>query len=271
MAVTVTRREIIDLLDGKHERHGALVANAVHGLILLSAIAIAVETEPAVPDGLRDWLIGFEVFVVAVFSLDYGLRLWASPHPLRYALSFWGIIDLLSILPAIALLTPEWQAVRALRLVRLMKLFRSSRSLYRLVIAFKQVRTELVAFSIIAGLMLYVSAVGIYLFEHGEQPEVFTSIITSLWWALASFTTVGYGDMVPITPGGRLFTAFVLFIGLGIIAVPAAIVTTALLEAETNIRPRRRRTRESDTFDDRFDDNNDDHTDTNPGETKHGE
>ena len=73
--------------------------------------------------------------------------------------------------------------------------------------------------------MLYVSAVGIYLFEHEAQPEVFSSILTSLWWAVASFTTVGYGDMVPITPGGRLFTALVLFIGLGIIAVPAAIVT----------------------------------------------
>lgn len=236
----MTRAEIIGLLDGKHPRHGGLVANGVHVLIVLSALAIAIETEPNVSAGLRAWLVGFEVFVVAIFALEYLVRLWASPHPLRYATSFWGIVDLMSVLPAIALLTPEWQAVRALRLVRLLKLFRSSRALYRLVVALGQVRSELIAFGIIAALMLYVSAVGIYLFEHEAQPEVFTSIITSLWWALASFTTVGYGDMVPITPGGRLFTAFVLFIGLGIIAVPAAIVTTALLEAETNIRPRKR-------------------------------
>jgi len=129
--------------------------------------------------------------------------------------------------------------VRALRLVRLLKLFRSSHSLERLVEAMVQVRGELVVFGVISALTLYVSAVGIYIFEHEAQPEVFTSILTSLWWAVASFTTVGYGDMVPITAGGRVFTSFVLFLGLGIVAVPAAIVTTALLESETNLRRRR--------------------------------
>lgn len=235
----MTRAEIIALLDGTHDRHGGLVSHSIHVLIVASAIAIALETEPSVPATLHRVLYGFEIFVVAVFAAEYALRLVATPNPLRYALSFWGIVDLLSFLPAIALLTPEWQVVRALRLVRLLKLFRSSRSLDRLVEAMRQVRGELFVFGVIAALMLYVSAVGIYLFEHEAQPEVFTSILTSLWWAVASFTTVGYGDMVPITPGGRLFTTIVLFIGLGIIAVPAAIVTTALLEAETNIRKRR--------------------------------
>ncbi len=235
----MTKAEIIALLDGTHDRHGGLVAHAIHTLIVLSAIAIALETEPTVPPTLHRLLYGFEVFVVGVFAAEYTLRLLATKHPLRYAVSFWGIVDLLAFLPAIALLTPEWQVVRALRLVRLFKLFRASQSLDRLVEAMRQVRGELFVFGVISALMLYVSAVGIYLFEHEAQPEVFTSILTSLWWALASFTTVGYGDMVPITPGGRLFTAIVLFIGLGIIAVPAAIVTTALLEAETNIRKRR--------------------------------
>jgi voltage-gated potassium channel len=235
----VTRSEIIQLLDGTHERHGARVAHIIHLLIVASAIAIAVETEPETPRAIRKFFYDFEVVVVGVFTAEYVARLLASRHPLRYAFSAWGIIDLLSILPAIALLQPEWQAVRALRLVRLLKLFRSSRSMHRLMMAFREVRGELAVFGVIAGLLLYVSAVGIYLFEHDAQPQVFSSIITSLWWALASFTTVGYGDMVPITPGGRIFTALVLFIGLGIIAVPAAIVTTALLESETNLRKRR--------------------------------
>jgi voltage-gated potassium channel len=235
----VKRSEIIELLDGTHERHGGRVAFAIHVLIVLSAIAIALETEPSIPPVLRGLLHGFEIALVGIFATEYLLRLLASPKPMHYALSLWGIIDLLSFLPAIALLTPEWQVVRALRLVRLLKLFRSSRSLDRLVVAMREVRGELFVFGVIAALMLYVSAVGIYLFEHDAQPEVFTSILTSLWWAVASFTTVGYGDMVPVTLGGRLFTTLVLFIGLGIIAVPAAIVTTALLEAETNIRKRR--------------------------------
>ncbi len=232
------RSDIIQLLDGTHEEKGNLVAWIMNGLIILSAIAIALETEPGLPQGLRIWLFRFEILLLGIFAAEYFVRILASPRPFGYVFSFWGIIDLLSFLPAVLLLTPEWQAIRAfrlLRLVRLLKLFRSLHALDRLVAAFREVREELVLFVIIAALMLYVSAVGIYIFEHEAQPEAFRSIPMSLWWAVATFTTVGYGDMYPITPGGRLFTSAILFIGLGIVAVPAAIVTTALLEAETNI------------------------------------
>ncbi|HFQ15341.1 MAG TPA: ion transporter [Rhodobacteraceae bacterium] len=232
------RSDIIHLLDGTHDDKSNFVAWVMNGLIILSAIAIALETEPGLPSGVQFWLYRFEIFLLAVFALEYAVRIYASERPLKYIFSFWGIIDLLSFLPAIALLTPEWQAVRALRLirlVRLLKLFRSLHALDRLVAAFREVRDELILFVIIAALMLYVSAVGIFIFEHEAQPESFTSIPMSLWWAVATFTTVGYGDMYPITPGGRIFTTAILFIGLGIVAVPAAIVTTALLEAETNI------------------------------------
>lgn len=235
----MTRREIIDILDGSHPSFGGIVARGMDALILLSAIAIALETEPGLPAALRKFLFGFEVMVLGVFTLEYLLRLICSPRPLRYVFSFWGLIDLLTILPAIALLTPQWQAVRIfrlLRLVRIAKLFRGSHAMERLVTAFQEVRAELAIFGIIAALMLYVASVGIYIFEHDAQPEVFSSIPQSLWWAVASFTTVGYGDMVPITNGGRVFTTLVLFLGLGIIAVPSAIITTALLEADTNIQ-----------------------------------
>ena len=235
----LTRSGINAALDGTHPRLGEWAAHAILALIVLSAIAIALETEPALPTAMRKALYGFEVIVLVVFTLEYLLRVWAADRRWAYVFSIWGMVDLLSVLPAILFVTPQWQVVRALRLVRLLKLFRTSRALDRLVLALRAVRGELFVFGVISALMLYVSAVGIYLFEHRAQPEVFSSILTSLWWAVASFTTVGYGDMVPITPGGRLFTTFVLFIGLGIIAVPAAIVTTALLESETNIRRRR--------------------------------
>ncbi len=238
------RAEVIQVLDGTHPERSDIIAWIMNGLILLSAIAIALETEPGMPAGLHIWLFRFEVLLLGVFALEYLVRIWASPRPLRYIFSFWGIVDLLSFAPAVLLLTPQWQAIRAfrlLRLVRLLKLFRSLHALDRLVAAFKDVREELILFAIIAGLMLYVSAVGIYIFEHEAQPEAFSSIPMALWWAVATFTTVGYGDMYPITPGGRLFTSAILFIGLGIVAVPAAIVTTALLEAETNIGKKRTR------------------------------
>ncbi|HCQ64965.1 MAG TPA: ion transporter [Rhodobacteraceae bacterium] len=235
----MTRSGINAALDGNHPRLGGRVAHAILVLIGLSAIAIALESEPGIPTTMRQALYAFEFLTLCIFALEYLLRIWSATNRWGYVFSFWGLVDLVSILPAIAFITPQWQVVRALRLVRLLKLFRSSRSLDRLVVALRAVRGELFVFGVISALMLYVSAVGIYLFEHEAQPEVFTSILTSLWWAVASFTTVGYGDMVPITPGGRLFTTFVLFIGLGIIAVPAAIVTAALLESETNIRRRR--------------------------------
>lgn len=229
------RAKIIQLLDGTHPGDSRAVALALNGLILLSAIAIAVETMPTLSDQAHRLLGIFEIVVLVIFALEYGTRVICAPRPLRYIFSFWGLIDLLAILPLLALLQPQWTAVRVLRLlrlIRLLKLFRTSRALDRMARAFQAVKGELTVFGVLAGMMLYVSAVGIYVFEHPVQPEAFSSIPMSLWWAVASLTTVGYGDLVPITLGGRLFTTLVLFIGLGIVAGPAAIITTALLEAD---------------------------------------
>lgn len=233
----MNKARVQDILDGHLHLGGVNIGRLMDALILLSAIAVALETMPNLPTGLRHFLFGFEIFVLGTFLIEYVLRLLVAHRPFRYMFSFWGIVDLLSILPALAFLTPQWMVVRTfrlLRLVRLFKLFRGSHAMKRLVVAFQNVRGELLVFGVIAALMLYISAVGIYIFEHDAQPEVFSSIPNSLWWAVASFTTVGYGDMFPITPGGRIFTTFVLFIGLGVIAVPSAIITAALLESGSN-------------------------------------
>ena len=236
----MTRRDVIEILDGHHGQVGRRVAFFMHALILLSAIAIAFETVETMAPGIHAALYWFEVFVLVIFVAEYVLRLTCSERPLHYAFSFWGIIDLLACLPALALIQTEWQVVRTIRLirlVRLLKLFRTTTAFDRLTRAYTEVRGELIIFVILAGLVLYVSAVGIYLFEHEAQPEAFSSIPISLWWAVASFTTVGYGYLVPITTGGRIFTTFVLFIGLGVVAVPAAIVTAALLETQSVPKP----------------------------------
>jgi voltage-gated potassium channel len=89
-------------------------------------------------------------------------------------------------------------------------------------------KEELAIFTFASVLMIYLAAVGIYHFEHAAQPEVFKSIFDCLWWAVATLTTVGYGDVFPITLGGRLFTFFVLMIGLGLVAVPTGIVASSL-------------------------------------------
>lgn len=235
------RAEILQILDGTHPRVGRSVALVMDGLILLSAAAIAVETVEGLTPLAHTLLYSFEILIVGVFATEYFTRLFLTENRTKYVFSFWGIIDLLAWLPALLMFIPAFQAIRVLRLIRLLrliKLFNTAPALERLVRAFIRVRAELVVWGVLSILLLYISAVGIYLFEHPAQPEVFSSIPAALWWSVVSFTTVGYGDMFPITTGGRLLSTLFLFVGLGIFTVPAAIVTTALLEAETTVRPR---------------------------------
>ena len=159
-----------------------------------------------------------------------GRPYWVK-RPLQYARSFYGIIDLLAILPFYLSGTVSLQALRILRLLRLfriLKLARYNAALVRIGKAVSMAKEELVLFSIVTLMLLYLSALGIYHFEHAAQPEHFRSIFDSLWWAAATLTTVGYGDIYPITLGGRLFTFVVLMLGLGVVAVPTGIIASAL-------------------------------------------
>lgn len=233
------REEYIQILDGTHPDHGRGIALAHQGLIVASGLAISLETIPTLPHWAHVGLTAFEVFVIAVFVVEYIARIVCAPKPLRYIFSFWGIIDLLSCLPALLIVQSQWAALRSfrlLRLVRLLKLMHANRALRRLETALVQCRGELLVFVFLAAIVLYIAAVGIFIFEHDAQPERFNSIPKSLWWAVVSFTTVGYGDMYPITPEGRLFTAAILVVGLGVIAVPTAIITTALLNTDISRR-----------------------------------
>jgi len=97
--------------------------------------------------------------------------------------------------------------------------------------AFTLVKEEIILFFVVTAILLYLTAAGIYYFEHQLQPDAFSSIFSGLWWAVATLTTVGYGDVYPVTTGGKIFTFFVLIIGLGIVAVPSGLMASALSEA----------------------------------------
>ncbi len=229
------RTDLPLILDGVHPDYSRTIALTHQGLIVVSALAISLETVPDLPPLVHALLAGFEVFVLVVFTAEYLTRLVCAERPLRYALSFWGIVDLLACLPLLTFLSPEVAAVRTLRLLRLLrllKLLHSNHALLRLQAAVHAIRRELTVFVFLAAITLYIAAVGIYIFEHEAQPDAFSSIPVSLWWAIVSFTTVGYGDIYPITPEGRVFTAVILFIGLGIIAVPTALITSALINTD---------------------------------------
>jgi len=128
------------------------------------------------------------------------------------------------------------RVLRLLRLVRLLKLLHTNRAMKRLQLALRSIRGELAVFAVLACIVLYIAGVGIYIFEHEAQPEAFSSLPISLWWAIVSFTTVGYGDIYPITAAGRIFTAALLFVGLGVIAVPTALISSALIRTDLDRR-----------------------------------
>jgi len=200
-------------------------------LIVLSIVTFSVETLPNLDTGTRELLEITEVIIVIIFTLEYFLRLYVAEKKISYVLSFYGVVDLIAILPFYILSGVDLQSVRVFRMLRFfraIKLFRYNKAMRRFLRAFAIIKEEIILFTVVTAMLLYLSAVGIYFFENEAQPEAFKSIFHSLWWAVATLTTVGYGDIYPVTIGGRIFTFVILMIGLGIIAVPAGLLASAL-------------------------------------------
>lgn len=228
------RERLWNIIEDNTTRKGRIFDYFIQSLIMLSLVAFAVETLPDLSQPTRDLLFGFEVFCVAVFTIEYVLRIYVAKNPLKYIFSFYGIIDLLAILPFYLTTTLDFRALRSLRILRLFrafKLVRYNQALKRFNLAARLVKEELVLFFVISLIAIYLTASGIYFFENEAQPESFSSIFHSFWWAVVTLTTVGYGDVYPITTGGKIFTFFVLIIGVGIVTIPAGLVASALSRA----------------------------------------
>ena len=213
------------LLD--HPVAGGIIAT----LILFSTVCFSLETLPNLRPLTREFLYYSEVVVVAIFTAEYLYRVHVAKNRLKFIFSFYGLVDLLAILPfylATAVDLRTQRLVRLLRLARLLKLVRYHRAIARLGKAFMLAREELIIFTVGTLIFLYLAAVGIYYFENSAQPDKFRSIFDSLWWAVTSLTTVGYGDIYPITVGGRVFSFIVLMLGLGLVAMPTGIMASAL-------------------------------------------
>jgi len=203
----------------------------IQTLIVVSLIAFSIETLPGLSKETYIFLSNIETIVVIIFSIEYVLRIFVTEKKLSYIFSFYGLVDLLAILPYYLSGSISLQTLRILRLIRLfriLKLARYNEALRRIGKALSIAKEELILFGFVTLMLLYLSALGIYHFEHIAQPDNFKSIFDSLWWAVATLTTVGYGDVYPITLGGRLFTFIVLMLGLGVVAVPTGIIASAL-------------------------------------------
>jgi voltage-gated potassium channel len=240
--VSDVRRWLYILLEaGKTgDRPSAIFDVFMVGLILANVVAFAAETDVRIAAAYGEELRFFNAFSIAIFTVEYLIRLWVCvDHPAFRGLPRWRVrlgysmapqmlIDLIVILPFYLsfLFAVDLRVLRIFRLFRFLMLARYSPALYTIGRVFKSERRAMLAALIVMSGMLIFSATGIYWLEHEVQPEAFGSIPMSMWWALATLTTVGYGDVVPLTTLGRFFGGLVMIFGLGMFAMPIAIVSS---------------------------------------------
>jgi voltage-gated potassium channel len=237
------RQRIADLLQAhrEHDRLGRSVDIFLIALIVLNIIAIVLESVPRYGIYYSHEFFWFEVFSVAIFTLEYLLRLWSAPDTraddgqptgqtrLQYMLSPMALIDLLAILPFYLsfFVDIDLRFLRVVRLLRIFKLTRYSSAMNILLSVLREESNSLFAALFVLLVMLMLASSGIYLIEHEIQPDAFGSIPDSMWWAMATLTTVGYGDVTPITPMGKFFGGCITVIGMGMVALPAGILASA--------------------------------------------
>ena len=228
------RNSLWTIVEDNTTKKGKLFDYFIQILIVLSLVSFSIESLPNLSDKTLNILQKFEILSITIFSTEYILRIFVSKRPIKYIFSFYGIIDILAILPFYVTGLMDLRFLRMFRIFRVFrafKLIRYNKALSRFHNAYKIVKEELVLFFMVTLMLLFLVSAGIYAFENEAQPEVFKSVFHSAWWAVVTLTTVGYGDVYPITIGGRIFTFFVLMIGIGIIAVPAGLIGTALSKA----------------------------------------
>lgn len=214
-------------------------------LIVLNVFAIIAESFDYVHDNYHTQLHIFEVFSVIIFSLEYLLRFWVADltYPnrpkwrsrLKYVFSTMGLIDLLAIIPfylpwVVKLDLRFLRVLRLFRLVRIFKMAHYSLSIRMLAKIFNDKRRELFITLIGSFVLILLSSSIMFEFEHDVQPDKFPNIFATFWWAVATLTTIGYGDVYPVTAIGQFLAALVAIFGIGLIAIPTGIISAGFLE-----------------------------------------
>ena len=204
--------------------------------IVTSVAAVLLESVPAIRRDYGPVLRVVEWTLTIAFTVEYGLRLMAVQRPWRYATSFFGVVDFLSIVPTyLALVVPETQSlmvIRAIRLLRVFRILKAAKFLSEaqlLTTALRASRRKITVF--LGGIVTVVLIAGALMYVIEGEEHGFTSIPTSMYWAIVTMTTVGYGDIAPRTPLGQFVASMLMILGYGVIAVPTGIVSVELANA----------------------------------------
>lgn len=217
----------------------------IYTLIVLNVLTIILESYNEITTNYRLLLEYFEIFSVVIFSVEYILRFYTadlefskslfSSKKIKFVTSTYGVIDLLAVLPFyLPLLFPfDLRVLRILRLFRLLRIFklgRLSKSMKTITSVLKETRSELAITIFVAFILLILSSTLMYHFENEAQPDKFQNIGQALWWSVATLTTVGYGDVYPVTAIGKILSAIIALIGIGFVALPTGILSSAFIE-----------------------------------------
>ena len=229
-------------------------------LIILNVTAVMLETVDSIEKHLRKFFHDFDVVSVIIFTVEYILRVWSSNHDPRYKHSIHGrlrymvspaaLIDLMAILPFYVYLTigffyvdvtggSNFRLLRILRLLRFFRLFRLTaytKSTKLITNVFKSRFHDLMLSFVVTSLMIVLSSCLVYYAENSAQPKLFSSIPATMWWAVETLTTVGFGDMYPVTVIGKLFTVVIIMMGVALLALPAGIIASGFIEESKKMR-----------------------------------
>lgn len=242
---TELQKKVHQFLDPDHR--DTPVEKAVHGLlialILLNVIVVSLETVQPVYEEYHQWFLAFDIFTIIVFTAEYLLRLWSCTvnekysHPvfgrLRYMISFAALIDLLAIIPFYLplIIGVDLRSIRVLSLFRFLKMGRYFKAARVISTVLKDKRNELVLSLMLMIGLIIVSSTIMYYLERDGQPDTFSSIPATLWWGVTTLTTLGYGDVYPISPEGKIVTGLSLIFSIAMFAIPAGILASGFSEA----------------------------------------
>lgn len=246
--MTTLRKRTALLLEGHGEytKAGHILDIFLITLIMVNVVAIVLESIASLAQTYTYEFLMLEIVSVSIFAIEYILRLWSCvdraeyksiktgnlKRRLKYMLSPLALIDLLAILPTLLMffIAFDLRFLRVFRLLRVFKLTRYSRAMQLLLKSFRDESSSLMAAFFIMAVVLILASCGIYLIEHDIQPDKFGSIPAAMWWAMATLTTVGYGDVVPVTPLGRFFGGVITLLSMGMVAIPTGLLASSFSE-----------------------------------------
>ena len=231
------KEALYNIIFGTDTRAGRIFDITLITAISLSIVVTFIETIPSLAHTFKFVLEILEYLLTFFFTVEYIARVYCSPRPREYVLSFFGIVDLLSTLPPyLSFFLPNarymilLRSFRFIRIFRIFKLFSFINEGYMLMRSLQKSLTKISVYFLFVLILVTCLGTLMFMVESGQPDTQFTDLATSVYWAIVTMTTVGYGDITPVTPIGRLLSAFVMLLGYTIIAVPTGIVTANIID-----------------------------------------